>query len=327
MVTSVAFLLSLIAMFAAIQRTICGTPLLVYEPRQRVPWGVFATSIPWFCVLLAVAQAIGSFFPQAIETFDEATGSMTPEEFIWSGLLNSAVMIGFTLLAMAGLAITLGADARDLGLPKIPSQLASDIAIGFAACLASLLPIIAIHYVLNVIFEPEEQHQLIEMLIEHRSPQLLLVGFVVAVLAAPIFEEFAFRLLLQGWLERREDELLNWKATERNPVENQPLHQDPVSSFADLPVNEAILQPLDTDEIPNPSSRSLLFGLPHGWGPVLISGTAFGLAHLGHGVSAVPLIFFGIVLGYLYQRTHRLAPSIAAHMLFNAYTMTLLWLG
>jgi len=59
---------------------------------------------------------------------------------------------------------------------------------------------------------------------------------------------------------------------------------------------------------------------------VLISGTAFGLAHLEHGVSALPLVLFGIVLGYLYQRTHRLAPSIAAHMLFNAFTMLLLWL-
>ena len=57
-----------------------------------------------------------------------------------------------------------------------------------------------------------------------------------------------------------------------------------------------------------------------------MSGTAFGLAHLGHGVAPVSLILFGIVLGYLYQRTHRLVPSITAHMLFNSYSMVLLWL-
>jgi membrane protease YdiL (CAAX protease family) len=41
----------------------------------------------------------------------------------------------------------------------------------------------------------------------------------------------------------------------------------------------------------------------------------------------VPLVFLGIVFGYLYQRTHRIVPCIVAHMLFNAYSMTLLWLN
>ena len=73
-------------------------------------------------------------------------------------------------------------------------------------------------------------------------------------------------------------------------------------------------------------TRGVLEAVPYGWLPILISGTLFGLAHLGHGVSPLPLVLFGIVLGYLYQRTHRLLPSITAHALFNAYSMTMLWL-
>ncbi|MGI9427588.1 MAG: CPBP family intramembrane glutamic endopeptidase, partial [Bythopirellula sp.] len=65
---------------------------------------------------------------------------------------------------------------------------------------------------------------------------------------------------------------------------------------------------------------------PHGWTPILISATVFGLAHVGHGVAPVALVLFGIVLGYLYQRTHRLVPCITAHMLFNGYSMLQLWL-
>ena len=57
-----------------------------------------------------------------------------------------------------------------------------------------------------------------------------------------------------------------------------------------------------------------------------MSGTAFGLAHYGQGVAPIPLVLFGIVLGYLYQRTHRLTACIAAHMLFNSYSLGLLWL-
>jgi len=54
---------------------------------------------------------------------------------------------------------------------------------------------------------------------------------------------------------------------------------------------------------------------------------AFGLAHLGHGVAPIPLVLLGLVLGYVYQRTHRIVPCIVAHMLFNAYSMVLLWLS
>jgi len=68
-------------------------------------------------------------------------------------------------------------------------------------------------------------------------------------------------------------------------------------------------------------------GLPHGWLPILLSSFLFGLAHFSHGVDPIPLFLFGIVLGYLYQRTHRLLPSIVAHMTFNAFSMFQLWLS
>jgi membrane protease YdiL (CAAX protease family) len=31
------------------------------------------------------------------------------------------------------------------------------------------------------------------------------------------------------------------------------------------------------------------------------------------------------VLGFLYQRTHRIIPGIVAHALFNLFTMIILW--
>jgi membrane protease YdiL (CAAX protease family) len=34
-----------------------------------------------------------------------------------------------------------------------------------------------------------------------------------------------------------------------------------------------------------------------------------------------------MVLGYVYQRTHRLLPSIVCHALFNAFSLYVLWLA
>ena len=66
-------------------------------------------------------------------------------------------------------------------------------------------------------------------------------------------------------------------------------------------------------------------GLPHGWFPILISAALFGAAHYGYGPEPVPIFLLAIILGYVYQRTHRIIPCIVAHSLFNALTMITLW--
>ena len=66
-------------------------------------------------------------------------------------------------------------------------------------------------------------------------------------------------------------------------------------------------------------------GLPYGWLPIIISAAAFGIAHFGYGPEPVPLFFLGLVLGFVYQRTHRIVPCIVAHSLFNLFTMVVLW--
>lgn len=304
--TAVAILLSLMVLFAAAQRLLHGKPLLEYEPRQRVPWGPGAALISLFCVLLPVVQWIGSLLGGQPEALQQSDAPFNPSDFIRDGIWNAVAMIGFALLIMLWLAGLLDASARDLGLPRRARQLALDIGIGCCGCLAAMLPIYLLHGLLTVIFEPVQQHLLIEQLQGHRSPALFLVGTAMAVFAAPLFEEVVFRLLLQGYLERLEDQVTGFRPSERPPDLGSCSDE---SESRDMPL------------------RGRVWNLPHGWAPVLLSGTAFGLAHLEHGVSALPLVLFGIVLGYLYQRTHRLAPSVAAHMLFNAFTMLLLWLG
>jgi membrane protease YdiL (CAAX protease family) len=68
-------------------------------------------------------------------------------------------------------------------------------------------------------------------------------------------------------------------------------------------------------------------GLPLGSVPILISSLFFALMHLGHGAAPVPLFFYALALGYLYNRTHRIAPSIVAHLALNSTSMAMLFLA
>ena len=74
----------------------------------------------------------------------------------------------------------------------------------------------------------------------------------------------------------------------------------------------------------NPPRRGV-GGMPYGSFPILISASLFGLAHFGYGPEPVPIFLLGLVLGYVYQRTHRIVPCIVAHALFNLFTMVVLW--
>jgi len=320
--------LSLAALFYLFQKHISGQSLLAYQSRRRVPWGarvaLFAMSMPLLTVLV--------FFSHLISGEQPTTNDYSGNELLQMGWLDTAFKLLFVVSLMAGLVAYFRADAHDLGLPTSWKQLASDIGLGVLATLAAFLPIYAVQLTLVNLLEADTPHPLVEQLQEHPSTEMLVLGFVMAVIAAPLFEEFIFRGLLQGWLERREDEVLDFAETSRFPqVEVLDSTGELVTVAHNL--TEAFDLPRDqADEMeevvtnPRRPAQGWLSGLPHGWTPILLSGVVFGLAHLGHGVSPVPLVLFGIVLGYLYQRTHRLAPSITAHMVFNSYSMLLLWL-
>ncbi|MCE9552326.1 MAG: CPBP family intramembrane metalloprotease, partial [Planctomycetes bacterium] len=178
---------------------------------------------------------------------------------------------------------------------------------------------------------------------EHSSPALLFWTVMVAVVAAPWVEEFLLRVVFQGWLERcffPRQALL------------QPVESDPV---------DAVLVPAQTDEAPiagsldssNPYATPLPdYGtfqhppsgfagprepdpeepheqiVPPGWRaapPIIISSIVFAGLHIGHGIDPIPLFFLALVLGWLYQRTHRLWPCVVLHTALNATSVALLF--
>jgi membrane protease YdiL (CAAX protease family) len=115
--------------------------------------------------------------------------------------------------------------------------------------------------------------------------ELWLLPFAIwaAVIVAPITEEFAFRVLLQGYLE----------------------------SLA--------RGPLSIEKIVVGSPAKMVQQVP--WWPMIVSSVLFGLAHFGYGPSWLPLIFLGLVLGGLFRATGRVWASTALHVIFNSFAM------
>ena len=157
---------------------------------------------------------------------------------------------------------------------------------------------------------------------------LFLLFTVAAVVFAPICEEIIFRLLLQGWLEKYEDDGVRSYASEQTleAVTSDDGSQTvaPHENDANADAFAAAIEPTPAYNDPTIKSSQPV-DTPHGWVAIVISAAFFGLAHLGYGPEPIPLFFLALVLGYLYNRTHRIVPSMVAHALFNAYSMIALW--
>ena len=298
--TSVVFvttiLLSVAALYYLWQKHAGGQRLLAYEPRKGVPWNLLAAflaiCLPSVLVLFVLDNDVADL------------KDLQPADFIYLGWIQSLVKLGVVVIGLACLATFSRASSQDLGFPESVSQLIKDSGLGVFACLAAMLPIYMVQFALTTIFQSDQQHELIDQMQSSYSLQMVFVSLGMAVLVAPIYEEFAFRLLFQGWLEKLEDRLV-----ESNVLESETAHTSEEESEWIRP------------------QRGMFPEIPHGWAPILISGLVFGLVHLGQNFAApVSLTLFGIVLGYLYQRTHRLLPCIVAHMTFNGFTMLLLLL-
>ena len=185
------------------------------------------------------------------------------------------------------------------------------------------------------------EHPLVRLLRQSPDPAMLVLCCLSAVVVAPLFEEFVFRVLLQGWLE---------KVLAADPVPQVP---EVASAFASKRAAVAIpsarvdadaLASADVNPFKSPESEQQYTGPPRAGEtsgqvagsrlplrfsanvlPILISSTVFAGLHYGHGPDPIPLFVLAAALGYLYQRTHRLVPGLMVHVLLNASSMVMLW--
>lgn len=327
-----AVAVSLGTLFRLFQKHIDGQPLIPAEYRRVVPWNFLAPLVLLAPLLLALSMG-GAPEEIAGEPEVELTAAVSNTTLTATGLpgvllsgaglsagiavddafygIDPAVMMqamwgqsAMTLTMSAAcfalLILAFGATRIDLGLPESWPQFFADVRLGATLWAASLVPIYAIMIALNFTFEPTEGHPLVERLLEDHSLGMMAAAAFTAVVAAPLYEEAAFRLVLQGWLERVE-----YFARRRTPIA------------------EAECEAIDSDGVVR-RSEFLYAPTRTQWLPIAASGVLFGLAHWGHGAAPVPLVLLGFILGYAYQRTHRIVPCITCHMMFNGFTFLVL---
>jgi membrane protease YdiL (CAAX protease family) len=291
-------------------------PVVPYEPRRPVPWGPVGCLLALLLLTtLAYQTIVGNH--HAPDVVDSSPNAMSAFDLMSSMVAQLVIVLVFLFVV----ATFSNASVRDIGVASNNRQRLRDVSIGAAACLTALAPVFYTHFATMYLFFPEKMQSgqpLINQLMAHPDPTMLVVAAVATVIIAPICEEITFRLLFQGWLERWEDDRLGW----RTPPTQTPLSAGEPQSLVDAAKQiEQSAMPLPE---PVPPRRGV-GGIAYGWFPIFVSAAAFGLAHYGDGPEPIPLFLFGLVLGYVYQRTHRILPSIVTHALFNLFTMIILW--
>jgi len=206
----------------------------------------------------------------------------------------------------------------------------------------------------------------VEQLFNRRNAWIILTCVFSAGIVAPIVEEFFFRLLLQGWLEKTQRRLRPSMPTLRRlvpgatgPIVLTSLLFARMHFRVDTPLGrldylvfllagDAVGRLLtmafavwllrfrvgataeDLGWIPRKFAADVKLGLVAFAGlaaPVYAAQITLTLL-LPEYLAPDPfvLFFFSLALGTLYYRTHRLVPAIVLHMALNVTSLLLLWL-
>ena len=144
------------------------------------------------------------------------------------------------------------------------------------------------------------QHPTLEGLRQSKDSFLMFGLAARAIVTAPIFEEFLYRGLIQGGLQRINRRL-------NPPVESLLMGDDPRLS--------ALL-----------GTKANLNESPPATWPILVSSAIFAAAHWNLGASCIPLFLFGLVLGFLFRRSGNLVSCILVHAMLNSYSIALVLL-
>jgi membrane protease YdiL (CAAX protease family) len=327
-------------------------PVVPRQPRRAVPWGLIDLLLGF--VLLVVLSAIGmKLFPlqsagkpppvaaaaegetatetpkrTAEEKSDKPLDRLTLRDARQWIALDTGVKLVVAILLIAAIALRLRPSAADWGWTL--AHWRRDLLLGCGTFLATFAPMIGLQATLVYVLEWKYEHPMIDLVTRTKDPLLFALTAVAAAVAAPLFEEFIFRGLLQGWLEK----LVSGKSGPQSILlgrEEEPAAMVP----SDVPeYSPASVEPIDLspyaspqpDDSPAPAADGTVPATQHDWLAIFFSMLVFSLLHFTHGPAWIPLLIFGAAVGFVYQRTHRLWPGIIAHMLLNATTIFGLWI-
>jgi membrane protease YdiL (CAAX protease family) len=157
--------------------------------------------------------------------------------------------------------------------------------------------------------------------------------FFSTAIITPLVEEFWFRGMLQGGLQRLADSATDarrWMVTEpaNEVVTAQLVSPSDEHVWPATPINGPYSPPREIDATPpmHDTASAATYETRNDWTPtaiwpIVVASIVFALMHWGQGLAPIPLFFLSCALGYLYRQTGSLVPSIIVHFVLNGFTM------
>lgn len=304
-----------------IRRRLLGLPILPAREKEpnRVSWGVgtivlvllstqvLGTIVAGLYVVAKPTLATKVNTPQERLVSQDRVAKPAPAPEMFSDTEKMVLGSFATLLLLMTvpllLKLTTGARLYDFGLTG--QHIGRDLWIGFVSFLV-VTPYVQIVFGLAVhVFRiSARKHPLENMLrLEADRWPFIIFAYLSAVILAPVAEELIFRGLIQGWLQRLYRE---GQASERvaDP------HSAPRSTWVPRPLRGLA---------PSDASVNLAKVMP-----ILITSLVFAAVHYEQMPAPFAIFVLSLALGFLYERTQRLLPSIVLHSLFNAFNTTVL---
>jgi len=184
MLVLTAALAGFISSAAFVRRRLArGEPLVAERPHARVPWEASDVALVVVGYLMG-ATLMARAAPEPRPLVDRLVG-------------NVVLSLGTMLAAIAWLRFR-GADWPALGFPG--GRLRDDVAIAGRALGLVVFPLLMLAAALNALMQYE--HPIVDFLDSNHGLLAAALVVISAVVVAPLAEEFFFRRVLQGWLEK-----------------------------------------------------------------------------------------------------------------------------
>lgn len=175
-----------------LQRLRLGRPLLDWNSEPRADWKSAFSLVAVYIAISVISSSILTRFV-AVETVER------PVPEVRSVLNQTVFAVGLTL-AMVLLSVRGAGSWSLVGITK--HHLHEQFRVGGEGLLAAVIPTAAALLATAALRDAESQHSLLKLLMQ--SDDVLTLGTIViaATVAAPLFEEMIYRVILQSWLSR-----------------------------------------------------------------------------------------------------------------------------
>jgi len=310
---SLVLMISINTWIGVVRCLVAQQPILETRPAPVARWGL----LDIFGGTLGFIVLANLFVSPYLSGEPTTIGELTAQQRIgamWGQISAQSLVclaIFILIIARGGVTLVIGDSF---------ATFRKDVVIGVATFCALCVPVILIQVFIAQFVE--YKHELINMLTESPTPEIIIPVLVSAVLVAPITEEFAFRLLLQGWLE----DVFRGRYLSAGQILIGRLGAPELDHSGEMPEPRFSAEsPSDLLEVTPaepafPESPALMMIA------IFASSLIFATLHVGQGGAPIPLFFLALGLGYVYQKRRTIVPSLVVHMMLNGQSMLLLLL-